>query len=243
MIGSFLIGLVYSTKSETGPMVTIARSGDTALVVDNRNPDSVSIPAEPPARPLSKPGAATDTLTAPGPTPAPIALGPTPKTGATSGSSAPPVVPADIEALRAQAPIIPVAGVQAKNLIDSFDDMRGGTRRHNALDIMAQRNTPVLAATSGTILKMHDSVAGGLSIYESDPTSRFVIMYGHLDSYRPGLKEGASVKRGEILGFVGSTGNASPLAPHLHFQIMRNDNMKEWWKGTPLNPFPVFRQK
>jgi murein DD-endopeptidase MepM/ murein hydrolase activator NlpD len=68
-------------------------------------------------------------------------------------------------------------------------------------------------------------------------------MYGHLDSYRPGLKEGAQVKRGEIIGFVGSTGNASPLAPHLHFQITRNDNLKEWWKGTPVNPFPVLRPK
>jgi murein DD-endopeptidase MepM/ murein hydrolase activator NlpD len=108
---------------------------------------------------------------------------------------------------------------------------------------MAQRNTPVLAATSGAVLKMHNSTAGGLSIYQSDPSSRFVLMYGHLDSYRPGLKEGAQVKRGEIIGFVGSTGNASPLAPHLHFQITRNDNLKEWWKGTPVNPFPVLRPK
>jgi peptidoglycan LD-endopeptidase LytH len=235
-IGSFLIGLIYSTKSETGPMITIARSGDTSLVVDQGTPDSAT--AAPP--PAATPQGIVDSLTAPDPTAGPIGLGPQPSTPA-SGASAPVVVPADIDALKSQGMIVPVAGVQAKNLIDSFDDMRGGTRRHNAIDIMAQRNTPVLAATSGKIVKMHNSAAGGLTVYQSDATSRFVMMYGHLDSYRPGLKEGAAVKRGEIIGFVGSTGNANPLAPHLHFQVTRNDNLKEWWKGTPLNPFPVLR--
>lgn len=237
--GSFFIGLIYATKSESGPVITIARSGDTALVIDTTKPDSSRVARTPPPRA----GEIFDSLTAPDPTAAPIALGARPDALPTSGVTAPPVVPSDIAALQAQGMIVPVAGVQAKNLIDSFDDMRGGTRHHNALDIMAQRNTPVLAATSGKIVKMHNSAAGGLSIYESDQTSRFVLMYGHLDSYRPGLKEGAAVKRGEILGFVGSTGNASTLAPHLHFQITRNDNMKEWWKGTPLNPFPVLRPK
>jgi murein DD-endopeptidase MepM/ murein hydrolase activator NlpD len=139
--------------------------------------------------------------------------------------------------------LIPVSGVEAKELVDSFDGMRSGSRHHNALDIMAARNTPVLSATDGVVLKLHNSAAGGLTIYESDPSSKFVMMYGHLDSYRPGLKEGERLKRGQIIGFVGSTGNASPLAPHLHFQITRNDNLKEWWKGTPLNPFLVFRPK
>lgn len=162
---------------------------------------------------------------------------------AIGGSSTPPVVPADLDTLRGEGLIIPVAGVAAKDLIDSFDDARSGTRHHNALDIMAKRNTPVLAAVSGTVVKLHNSAAGGLTIYESDPTSRFVMMYGHLDSYRPGLADGAKVSRGEIIGFVGSTGNANPLAPHLHFQITRNDNMKEWWKGTPINPFPIYRPK
>jgi len=125
--------------------------------------------------------------------------------------------------------------------VDSFDARRGGTRSHNALDIMAPRNTPAIAATSGTIMRLHSSVAGGLTIYMVDRTSRYVMMYGHLDSYRPGLKEGAAVRRGEIIGFVGSTGNANPLAPHLHFQIMRSDNPRQWWKGTPLNPFLIYR--
>jgi murein DD-endopeptidase MepM/ murein hydrolase activator NlpD len=157
------------------------------------------------------------------------------------GSSTPPVVPADLEALKSEHLIIPVAGVAAKDLVDSFDEMRDGTRRHNALDIMAARNTPVVAAVAGKVLQLHNSVAGGLSVYLSDPTTRFVMMYGHLDSYRPGLAKGQAVKQGDIIGFVGSTGNANPLAPHLHFQVMRNDNLNDWWKGTPVNPFPVFR--
>jgi murein DD-endopeptidase MepM/ murein hydrolase activator NlpD len=158
-----------------------------------------------------------------------------------TGSSFPPVTPVDLENLKSEKLVIPVAGVQAKDLVDSFDDRRSTNRHHNALDIMAARNTPVLAAVSGRILKIHNSVAGGLTIYMSDPTSRYVMMYGHLNSFRDGIKEGQAVKQGEILGFVGSTGNANPLAPHLHFQVTRNDNMKEWWKGTPINPFLVFR--
>ena len=175
--------------------------------------------------------------TAPDSTAIPLGL------GAPSGSTSPVVVPADLDTLRKEGLMIPVAGIAAKDLIDSFDDKRGGTRTHNALDIMAARNTPVVAAVSGSIVKLHNSVAGGLTIYASDPSSKFVMMYGHLDSYRPGLKEGERVARGQIIGFVGSTGNANPTAPHLHFQITRNDNLKEWWKGTPVNPFPVFRPK
>jgi peptidoglycan LD-endopeptidase LytH len=179
----------------------------------------------------------SDTLTAPDPTAVPLGM------GAQPGSSAPVVLPADLDTLRREGLVIPVAGVAAKDLVDSFDDKRGGTRTHNALDIMAARNTPVVSAVSGTILKLHNSTAGGLTIYASDPSSKFVLMYGHLDSYRPGLKEGDRVTRGQIIGFVGSTGNANPLAPHLHFQVTRNDNLKEWWKGTPVNPFLVFRPK
>jgi murein DD-endopeptidase MepM/ murein hydrolase activator NlpD len=200
--------------------VTVARSGDTALVVDTTAHDSSR--------------AATPSVAAPDDTVPAIQL-------STGGSSSPVVGPADLESLKSERMIIPVAGVEARDLIDSFDDKRGSDRHHNALDIMAKRNTPVLAAVSGVVLKLHNSVAGGLTIYTSDPTGKYVMMYGHLDSYRPGIKDGDKVKQGEIIGFVGSTGNANPLAPHLHFQVTRNDNMKEWWKGTPINPFLVFR--
>jgi murein DD-endopeptidase MepM/ murein hydrolase activator NlpD len=161
-----------------------------------------------------------------------------------TGSAYPPVVPADLDALKNEGPLIPVAGVAVKDLYDSYDDARGGgTRKHEAMDIMAARNTPVLSALSGVLLKYHNSVAGGLTIYASDPSNRYVLMYGHLDHYRPGLKEGDALQKGEVIGFVGSTGDASPNAPHLHLAINRNDNVKEWWKGTPLNPFLVYRSK
>lgn len=221
--GAFLFALIYSTKPESSGAVTVTRSGDTALVIDttSREPPRAPAAVDTSSRP------AVDTLVAP-----PLATG---------GSSTPAVGPADLEALKGEGLIIPVAGVAAKDLVDSFDDKRGSERHHNALDIMASRNTPVLAAVSGSVIKIHSSVPGGLTVYLSDPTSRFVMMYGHLDSFRPGLKDGDKVTRGEIIGFVGSTGNANPLAPHLHFQITRNDNMKEWWKGTPINPFLIFR--
>ncbi|MBA3340510.1 MAG: M23 family metallopeptidase [Gemmatimonadaceae bacterium] len=161
--------------------------------------------------------------------------------GRPRGSPEPGVLPGDVIALRNQQPVVPVAGVTADKLIDSFDDLRGGTRRHNALDIMAPRNTPVVAATAGKILKLHNSVAGGLTVYASDPTERYVFLYGHLETFRTGLAEGALVRRGEIIGFVGSSGNASLLAPHLHFAITRNDDMRSWWKGNPLNPFLIYR--
>lgn len=204
-------------------MITISRRGDTALVVEKPHPDSMA------RQPAHDTVVTIDsTLVAP---------------RADTGSAYPVVLPADIETLRKESLIIPVAGVQAKNLTDSFDDARSGKRHHNALDIMAARNTPVLAAVNGKVLQLHNSVAGGLSVYMSDPSSRFVMMYGHLDSFKPGLAAGQSVRQGDIIGFVGSTGNASPLAPHLHFQITRNDDMKEWWKGTPINPFPLFRPR
>jgi len=225
-MGAFLFALIYSTKPDTDTSLTLARRGDTALVVDTAGKASTAA-----VTPDISGRALSDSIARP-PLPVPQPSG---------GSSSPVVVAGDLAMFQSQNPVIPVAGVAPKDLVDSFDDMRGGTRRHNALDIMAARNTPVLAAVSGTILQVHSSVPGGLTIYEADPTSRFVMMYGHLDSFRPGLVKGQSVRRGEIIGFVGSTGNASPLAPHLHFQLTRNDNMKEWWKGTPINPFPIFR--
>jgi len=234
--GAFLITLIYSTKPDADGSVTIARSGDTALVVDTVGPPD----AGPPIAGSAAAVTSRDSLEfAEGVAARSTSAGLAAPAG--TGSAEPSVVPEDLVALRAQAPVVPVAGVAAKSLVDSFDDFRGGTRRHNALDIMAARNTPAVAATSGRVVKLHNSAAGGLTVYLSDATSRFVLVYGHLDGYRQGLREGAAVRRGEIIGFVGSTGNANPLAPHLHFQITRNDNLKEWWKGTALNPFLIYR--
>lgn len=136
--------------------------------------------------------------------------------------------------------LIPIPGVAWSELHDSFNDKRG-ERIHNALDIMAPRGTPVLSVDGGTLLKLHSSVPGGLTAYAADPTRRYIYMYGHLDSYNPALREGQALARGDTIGFVGSTGNASPDAPHLHFAVSRNDDMTKWWKGEPVDPRPLMR--
>ena len=137
--------------------------------------------------------------------------------------------------------VVPVAGLAASELSDTFDDPRGGGRVHEALDIMAPAGTPVLATADGVIEKLFDSDNGGLTIYQFDPTEQWSYYYAHLQRYAPGLAEGDHVKRGEVIGYVGSTGNASADAPHLHFGIYRLGGEKRWWKGKPVNPYPMLR--
>ena len=153
------------------------------------------------------------------------------------------VVPtlAELEALRAEL-ALPAAGVRAEELVGSFDDARGGGgRRHEALDIPAPRGTAVLSATSGRLLKLYQSEAGGLMVYASDPSERFVLMYAHLDRYADGLVEGQPLVRGQRLGDVGTTGNAPPNVPHLHFAIARVRDVRDWWRGTPVDPLPLLQ--
>jgi peptidoglycan LD-endopeptidase LytH len=136
---------------------------------------------------------------------------------------------------------IPVAGVARAALRDTYDEMRGGTRRHEALDIVAPRGTAVLSAAPGRVLKLFNSKPGGLMVYAADSSERFILMYGHLDAYQPGLAEGQPLRRGQQLGVVGTTGNAAPTVPHLHFAVARSADVKQWWKGLPVNPYPLLR--
>jgi peptidoglycan LD-endopeptidase LytH len=138
--------------------------------------------------------------------------------------------------------IVPVRGVEPSQLRDTYDELRGGnTRPHEALDIPAPRGTPVLSATGGRVLKLFDSKAGGKMVYAADSSERFILMYAHLDSYANGLAEGQPITRGQVLGAVGTTGNAPPNLPHLHFAIARSNDVKVWWKGMPVNPYPLLR--
>ncbi|MGI8618893.1 MAG: M23 family metallopeptidase [Gemmatimonadaceae bacterium] len=146
----------------------------------------------------------------------------------------------DIAVLRAKRLIIPVAGVKAAALVGSFRDTRGA-RVHEALDIGAPRGTPVLAADDGTLLKLFTSRGGGLTIYVADPTKKFIYYYAHLDAYAPSLAEGQPVAKGQQIGTVGTTGNAPPNTPHLHFAILRNDDMTKWWLGTPIDPYMILK--
>jgi murein DD-endopeptidase MepM/ murein hydrolase activator NlpD len=138
--------------------------------------------------------------------------------------------------------IVPVRGIEAAALYDTYDEKRGGgSRVHEALDIPAPRGTPVLSATSGRVLKLFNSEAGGNMVYAADSTERFILMYAHLDSYANGLAEGMHLQQGQILGAVGTTGNAPPNLPHLHFALARSSDVKQWWKGAPVNPYPLLK--
>jgi murein DD-endopeptidase MepM/ murein hydrolase activator NlpD len=134
--------------------------------------------------------------------------------------------------------VMPVEGARASELHDSFDETRGATRRHEAIDIMAPRGTPVVAAVDGSIEKLFTSNQGGLTIYEFDRDRNYCYYYAHLDRYAEGVKEGQLVHRGDRVGYVGSTGDASAEAPHLHFTILKLGPDKRWWLGTPINPYP-----
>lgn len=134
--------------------------------------------------------------------------------------------------------VIPVSGVQRSQLRDHFRDARGG-RDHLAIDIMAPRRTPVLAAIDGRVAKLFLSKPGGITIYQFDAKKEFVFYYAHLDGYAPGLVEGKELGRGDVIGYVGTTGNAPANAPHLHFAIGRLGNPPNWWKSEPVNPYPL----
>ena len=146
-----------------------------------------------------------------------------------------------VEDLKRRDLELPVKGAAEKDVKDMFDDMRGGSRRHEALDILAPRNTPVVAVDAGTIARLFFSKAGGITVYQSDPTNAYIYYYAHLEKYADGLKEGQKVKRGELLGYVGTTGNAPRDTPHLHFAIFKMTDKKQWWQGIPINPFQVLR--
>jgi len=148
---------------------------------------------------------------------------------------------AELDGLRA-ALVMPLEGVDPTKLEHTFDEARGGgTRRHEALDIPAPRGTPVRSAAAGRVLKLFTSEAGGLMVYAADPTERFVLMYAHLDGYAPGLGDGAPLRAGETIGYVGTTGNAPPGVPHLHFAIARVGDVSKWWTGTPIDPRPLLQ--
>jgi murein DD-endopeptidase MepM/ murein hydrolase activator NlpD len=158
---------------------------------------------------------------------------------AEKGPAAPSADPI-IDELRSKGLLVPVPGIAPNDLRDSFRDPRGSNRVHHAVDIVAPRGTPVLSTDSGRIIKIFQSKAGGLTVYASDPSRRFIYYYAHLDRYHTRLAEGMTVARGDTLGFVGTTGNAPADYPHLHFAILRSYNLAQWSRGLPVNPAKVF---
>jgi murein DD-endopeptidase MepM/ murein hydrolase activator NlpD len=148
---------------------------------------------------------------------------------------------ADLQYLGNRALAVPVAGARASRVWPSFHAPRSGGRVHQAVDIMAPRGTPVVAADEGRVWKLRSNALGGITVYATDPLERFVYYYAHLSRYHAGLFEGQPLFRGDTLGYVGTTGNAPPNAPHLHFQISRVARDGQWWGGTPVDPLPFLR--
>jgi murein DD-endopeptidase MepM/ murein hydrolase activator NlpD len=147
-----------------------------------------------------------------------------------------------LAALKATTLLLPVQGIEPDDLADTYSDARGEGRSHDAIDIMAPTGRPVRAVADGRIAKLFASVPGGLTIYQFDVDERLAFYYAHLDRYADGLEEGATVKKGDLIGYVGATGNANEDAPHLHFAIFVLGPEKRWWQGTPVNPYPVLRR-
>lgn len=139
--------------------------------------------------------------------------------------------------------MVPVDEVRPNQLTDTYNARRSGGRPHHALDIMARRGTPVLAADDGVVRRISTNALGGRTVYVVDHEQRFVHYYAHLDAYARGLREGDRVRKGEQLGTVGSTGNADRNAPHLHYQLLRYANARMWWAGDPVNPVPYLKRR
>jgi murein DD-endopeptidase MepM/ murein hydrolase activator NlpD len=135
---------------------------------------------------------------------------------------------------------MPIADVKPSTLSDSFHEMRDG-REHEAVDILAARNTPVMAVAEGKVAKLFTSKEGGLTVYQFDPAGQYAFYYAHLDHYAKGLKEGMPLKTGDVVGYVGTTGDAPPDTPHLHFAVFKLGPDKKWWQGTALDPVPMFQ--
>ena len=135
--------------------------------------------------------------------------------------------------------IMPIAGLKLRDIQDTFNDTRGGSRKHEATDILSPRGTPVVAIDDGVVKKLFVSQRGGLTVYQFDRDQIYCYYYAHLDRYAEGLKEGMFLHRGDRIGYVGTTGDAAANTPHLHLAIFELGPEKRWWQGRPINPYPI----
>jgi murein DD-endopeptidase MepM/ murein hydrolase activator NlpD len=219
------IGVIYGSRMETSTEVVPVAQGVHPTVAPTRQPAGAD---QFPSQALK-----TDPVL---PVVDNTTQSPTP-----SSPSEPLAGDGDIALLRTRVLTLPVQGVAAAQLTDTYTQARAAGAPHEALDIMAVRGTPVLAVEDGKVAKLFSSKPGGITIYQFDPGSNYAYYYAHLDRYADGLAEGASIRKGQVIGYVGSTGNASPDAPHLHFAIFKLGPERQWWRGTPLNPYLVWR--
>lgn len=213
------------------PAAASARAADAALRAAAARQDSLLALGD--ARAAAGPAAGADSSRAHAPG------GDVARDGSVAADAAP--TPEELRVLRGEL-AMPLAGIDPSTLVDSFNEARGGgARTHEALDIPAPRGTPVLSAASGRVLRLYQSRDGGNMVYAADSSGRFVLMYAHLDGYAPGLADGQPLRRGQPIGVVGTTGNAPPNVPHLHFAVARVADVSRWWTGAPVDPLPLLR--
>ena len=248
--GTLIAGIVLGSA---GTLLLLSR-----VPIDTRETAAVVIPANGPApdrqtTPANGAGAAPDATQAPALTPAraapidpPNVVSAAAAGAGKAGDSMAGMRPAEtsgtgglVASGGGMSLLIPVAGVKAAQLQDTYTQPRGSERMHEALDIVAPIGTPVYAVADGKIAKLFTSKPGGLTIYQFDPSEKYSYYYAHLDHYATALKEGQPVKRGDLIGYVGTTGNADPAAPHLHFAMFDLGPEKNWWQGKPVNPYPL----
>jgi murein DD-endopeptidase MepM/ murein hydrolase activator NlpD len=176
---------------------------------------------------------------------------PPPKTGPAAAATAstppaatphrPSIASDPVAALKKRALRLPIDEADVAKMKGSFAERRGGgARGHEAVDILAPRNTPIHAVDEGTIAKLFTSAAGGITVYQFDRSGEFCYYYAHLERYASGLRDGQAVERGQVIGYVGTTGNAPPNTPHLHFAVFELTEAKQWWNGTPIDPYLLF---
>jgi murein DD-endopeptidase MepM/ murein hydrolase activator NlpD len=226
----FGLGLVLGVLFFAGLWVSGRLRPRTVDRVDTRPtaPPAVRGPAVEPSSPgeLRAPGAPVE---------------PTPIPQEAPGEPRPVLSPdvGDLALLKLRRLLMPVPEVDARRLRDDFGDPRTG-HAHEALDILAPRGSAVVAVDDGVVQKLFTSVRGGLTVYQFDPEGTYCYYYAHLDRYAPGLREGMALKKGDRIGDVGTTGNAPPQTPHLHFAIFKLGPEKQWWKGAALNPYPLW---
>jgi murein DD-endopeptidase MepM/ murein hydrolase activator NlpD len=227
LTGAFAVAaIVWQFGNVIGSRPTVAERVSPPAAVDRWGGEPVDSDS-----PVLEP----ETIGTAGTSPSGGAVRPAPEAAAPPTISAPPSAE-----LEDRDFTIPVQGVGPDQLVRTFDAARG-SRRHEAIDIMAPTGTPVLAVEAGTIARLFISKAGGITVYQFDPSERFCYYYAHLDRYAEGIREGDAVRKGQVIGYVGVSGNAPKDAPHLHFAIFRLTAEKRWWEGTPVDPYDLLR--
>ena len=212
------LGAAILLRLHTGPMPAPSNSGQ---------PKTENAPTSRPA-----PSKAERPTVEPVPAAPPPDAAPAPELTTT-------VTDADLDYIAAKKLLIPVANMTASQLRDTFSQARSEGREHGAIDIMAPQGTPVLATTDGVVTKLFQSDRGGVTLYELDPSGRYVYYYAHLMRYAEGIAEGKQLRRGDVIGYVGDTGNAGAGQYHLHFGISKLRSPRQWSGGDPINPYPL----